>query len=511
MNFIFAILLGLFFILLMFTIATLRKLKHIQRKMAHIVDGDFTKKMNTKEMGILTDICKMVNAFMGNMRRFIAIVGSTGDKIKKHVLQITQNAEYINSGIKQNAQSIAEIATGFESQANDVVQAFKMTEKIGEDFQKIVFSTETTKGQAIIGMGTISKSVEVYDQLLQSLNENAENSYYLSKRISHLENKAQEIHVITESVRVISENTNLLALNASIEAARAGEMGKGFAVVANEVKKLAEQASQYAQEIEILLSSILQEINTLADEIHKDTEQIRNNILHANDAKKYFDCAISTTKDTLSSIDSICYLAKDEANVIQHIKDLMKNISENAQQCSAGAQEASATTQQQASLVEDMFGSLKELNHMTGEIKDIIHGFVKSYEIDHEIDTYIQQGFQVLKSIASDRTLQPFERNTCDRKLYDAYTKHKFFEIICLFDIHGETVGIGIDKTLYDESLYTNFAHREYFKKGIAGKDYVSEPYISLDSNNYCIAMSTPVKDSFGKIIGVLMADLTLG
>jgi hypothetical protein len=42
----------------------------------------------------------------------------------------------------------------------------------------------------------------------------------------------------------IASQTNLLALNASIEAARSGEAGKGFAVVAQEVKQLANQATE---------------------------------------------------------------------------------------------------------------------------------------------------------------------------------------------------------------------------------------------------------------------------
>jgi len=73
----------------------------------------------------------------------------------------------------------------------------------------------------------------------------------------------ERITLLAESILQITAQTNLLSLNASIEAARAGEAGRGFAVVAAEIRKLAEDSKQAADEIQEVTGAVLRSVGSL--------------------------------------------------------------------------------------------------------------------------------------------------------------------------------------------------------------------------------------------------------
>ena len=73
-----------------------------------------------------------------------------------------------------------------------------------------------------------------------------------------------EIESLTSEILEISEQTNLLALNASIEAARAGEAGKSFSVVAEEIRELADNSKNTANDIQEISKKVIDAVGNVA-------------------------------------------------------------------------------------------------------------------------------------------------------------------------------------------------------------------------------------------------------
>ncbi|BAW95326.1 methyl-accepting chemotaxis like protein [[Synechococcus] sp. NIES-970] len=154
-----------------------------------------------------------------------------------------QSAEHSVQGMAQSIQAVAKSAQG----AAQIARKSRLAAQEGQ----------TTMDETVMSIDLIRRSVAD-----------------TSKKAKRLAESSQEISKIVNIIADISEKTNLLAFNASIEATRAGENGQGFRVVADEVRRLAEQVTTAAQDVEQLISGVQEETAQMMQMMEESTSQV---------------------------------------------------------------------------------------------------------------------------------------------------------------------------------------------------------------------------------------------
>ncbi|MCR8643961.1 methyl-accepting chemotaxis protein [Paenibacillus sp. N1-5-1-14] len=118
----------------------------------------------------------------------------------------------------------------------------------------------------------ITRNQQVASVIAHLVEDNEQSLVYLHD----LEQQNIAVRRIVETIRGFASHTNLLALNAAIEAAHAGEYGRGFNVVATEVRKLAKNVSEAAQEIQATIEGISKHIDRVSQSTKTSQSAIVN-------------------------------------------------------------------------------------------------------------------------------------------------------------------------------------------------------------------------------------------
>jgi Methyl-accepting chemotaxis protein (MCP) signalling domain len=170
--------------------------------------------------------------------------------------------------------------------------------------------------------------------------------------------------------------TNLLALNAAIEAARAGDQGRGFAVVPEEVRKLAEEALEGAQQTSEPIGAIQTETVSAVEVVEdgaRKTADGANVVEQAREAFPSIDDAIEDMSTRIIEIAQAAEQITSSATTMQRNIDEVAAVAEQSfastEEVSASTEQTSASTQQIAASASEMAANAESLRRLIGHFQ----------------------------------------------------------------------------------------------------------------------------------------------
>jgi len=197
--------------------------------------------------------------------------------------------------MKKNAAELHDNINAQMQKTKDIADAGTEIEALSDDMTGISRETHSHVKSAMDNIANLDRETEI-------VNENSRSVY---ENIESLNSLAHEIANNAKVVSKIAANTNILALNASVEAARAGEQNKGFMAVAEEIRSLAAQSDDAADNITGIIEALEKKSTESLSDIKNFIANTQAQNHEINSIKEIFSDIDGKTDILLGKIDTL--------------------------------------------------------------------------------------------------------------------------------------------------------------------------------------------------------------
>ena len=328
---------------------------------------------SSDEIGSLTGA---FNEMQKSLKSLITHMSSTSEQVASSSEELTAGAHQAAQAATNVAETVVEVAGGMDKQLTNIDDAKRNVDAAFIDIQNMTEQAKEaaqdsarTKEAAVHGETLMQGAMQRMEQIEASVMSSAE-------VVKKLGENSKQIGQIVESISAIADQTNLLALNAAIEAARAGEAGRGFSVVAEEVRKLAEQSQQSAEEIKNRISVIQDDTADAVVSMENGTNEVQQGTQAIREVGEQFAEIMSMVSNIEAkmqgisgSVDKVSTNTQNIVSAVDDIDTVSRKTAEHTQTISAAAEEQSASSQEIASASQSLATLATDLQTAVGKFK----------------------------------------------------------------------------------------------------------------------------------------------
>jgi methyl-accepting chemotaxis protein len=285
------------------------------------------------------------------------LVKSQTELEKQTIEEFNVTIQEITEGTQSQRKSISDIMQAIESTAKQVVSMNERVQQINSFTNSMTDKIEegSTQSQGL------STQMQEFKQVIEVMKNN----------MNQLSNNIESSLTAIVAIQGITDQTNLLALNASIEAARAGEAGKGFSVVADEIRKLAENSRETAEQISAMLNQVHENNQETQTQMDTVSERMDENIDGTLKNRTIFQTIQDSIIQLQQEIQTFTLVAGSIDNDTGNIEKAVNEFASVVEEASASLVEISASVQKQTENKEQLHLLVQETNSATQNLSSL--------------------------------------------------------------------------------------------------------------------------------------------
>jgi methyl-accepting chemotaxis protein len=294
----------------------------LMKALKRLSDGDLTYEITADYGEAYRELTANFNRTCANLRRVVSEVVENAADMSHRAEALGASVDDLSRRTEIQTAMVAETATRLNELAAILDESATSSARSARAVQDAASKAEA--GSAVVASTTAS--------------------------MDQIRSTSEEIHGISSMIDGIAFQTSLLSLNAGVEAARAGDAGKGFAVVAQEIRTLADKASDAARQVKDLVAASEESVKSGVENVQKTGQSLRD--------------ITDMVKDVTGNISEIDAASRVQSETIARIGQTM--------------QDMDATARQNASMVEDARETSSVLRNTSVQLQSVVSRFVIS-------------------------------------------------------------------------------------------------------------------------------------
>lgn len=303
-------------------------------------EGDLTKRLPIHAKNEIGELAEWFNTFVGKLHLIISQVSGNALQLASAATQLNATSREMKESVSQLSSQTVTLATAGEEMAATSNDIAGNCHHAAEKAQQAAQTTQQ-------GFNVVSSTVN-------GIRIRGEETKMNAALVASLGKRSEQIGDIVGTIEDIADQTNLLALNAAIEAARAGEMGRGFAVVADEVRALAERTTKATKEISDMIRGTQQETATAISSMEAGVRGTEQGAQEAAQLETALQSILQQVNSVTDQINQIATAAEEQTSTTREISHNVLNLNELAQQNNNAIQESAMTTASVSQQAEEL-------------------------------------------------------------------------------------------------------------------------------------------------------------